>query len=608
MVNKLTQAQKEIIRKIIYAVETGGQVYGRQDYKAFIGAGTNTSNEKAITIGAGQWYATQAKELLSRIQQADKKQFRLLDTQGIKKDMNNADWNTYNVPKGSPKAECIVSIISSDVGIKCQDEFMEESIVSSAEFVQQIYGNMTVDAIAECVNIIHLGGDDALKRILSKTAKPYSAKNIKATLDLDPADKSSNNQVGDYKSRQDKVYEMINTYLMPTIAQPAPDTTPSKPSGGNTMTENELRRKVADWLVPYVGITEGSAKHKEILNTYNNSELGSRYKMTVYDAWCATSVSAAFIANGLAGAPGSGKLFQCVECSCPEMINMAQRQGIWVENDAYVPKVGDVILYDWQDSGSGDNQGTSDHVGIVYSVNGKNFRVIEGNKSDTVGYRDMTVNGSNIRGYIAPKYSSFASSSGSNPTPPATQAPNSGSGNVTGNDTNDDSINEDVEWTGIVTADELNVRVWAGTGADLCSFSPIPEGSEVGVCDTVNAFDGTPWYFIKYNGKYGFVSADYVKRKETGQPSAPQQSVTSPEPADEFDASLAGTYVTTTDLNVRTGVGTDKALMTTIPGGFTVMNYGYYTTVSGTKWMYVQFTYKDVTYTGYCSGTYLKKC
>ena len=47
----------DVLRKILYAVETGGQVYGKQRYDAFVGAGANTPNEKAITIGALQLYA-----------------------------------------------------------------------------------------------------------------------------------------------------------------------------------------------------------------------------------------------------------------------------------------------------------------------------------------------------------------------------------------------------------------------------------------------------------------------------------------------------------------------------------------------------------------------
>lgn len=178
--------------------------------------------------------------------------------------------------------------------------------------------------------------------------------------------------------------------------------------GVNTMTESELRKQVANWLVQYLGIKEGSAQHKAILAVYNNSKLCPRYTMTTSDAWCATAVSAAFIACGLAGAAGSGKLFQCVKCSCNNMIAKAKTQGIWVENDAYVPKVGDVILYDWKDSGVGDNTGSSDHVGIVYSISGSTIKVIEGNKSNTVAYRTLSVNGRYIRGYITPNYAKFA--------------------------------------------------------------------------------------------------------------------------------------------------------------------------------------------------------
>lgn len=50
-----------VLRKILYAVESGDQVYGKQDYSCFAGVGANCSNEKAITIGAGQWYAGEAK-------------------------------------------------------------------------------------------------------------------------------------------------------------------------------------------------------------------------------------------------------------------------------------------------------------------------------------------------------------------------------------------------------------------------------------------------------------------------------------------------------------------------------------------------------------------
>lgn len=179
-----------------------------------------------------------------------------------------------------------------------------------------------------------------------------------------------------------------------------------KAEGGIAMTEKELRQKPVDYLAQYVGIKEGSVEHKAILAVLNNSGLCKRYKMTVNDAWCATAVSAAYIASRLAD------IFPCVECSCGNMIELARKAGIWVENDAYVPKTGDAILYDWGDSGKGDCTGWPDHVGLVASVSGNTIRVIEGNMSNTVGYRNLAVNGRYIRGFITPKFSTKATSSG----------------------------------------------------------------------------------------------------------------------------------------------------------------------------------------------------
>lgn len=269
--------------------------------------------------------------------------------------------------------------------------------------------------------------------------------------------------------------------------------------GGNTMTERELRQKPVNYLAKYEGIREGSAEHKAILATFNNSGLCSRYKMTTNDAWCATAVSAAFIASGLAD------LFPCVECSCGNVITLAKKAGIWVEDDAYVPDTGDAILYDWQDSGAGDNTGWPDHIGLVVSASGGKIRIIEGNISDTVGYRTINVNGRYIRGFITPKFSKKATAA---PTP---AAPAAGTGSGTAS--SGGGINKAERWKGVVTADSLNVRKWAGTENDVCSFSPLKEGEAVSVCDEVKAADGSRWYYIKNKaGKYGFVHSDYIAK------------------------------------------------------------------------------------------------
>lgn len=200
-----------VLRKILYAVETGGQVYGNQRYNAFIGAGANTPNEKAITIGAGQWYAGEAKRLLQKIQRGNPALFKKMDTQGLESDLLKKNWSTYAISPSSAKAKCIISIISSNLGIKCQDELMEEQITEYSESITKKYGTMPDDAMMECINIIHQGGASALQRILSKTKKPYTSETIYAALCTDSADPRPN-QVGDYMTRQKKVIEMIRKY------------------------------------------------------------------------------------------------------------------------------------------------------------------------------------------------------------------------------------------------------------------------------------------------------------------------------------------------------------------------------------------------------------
>lgn len=221
-----------VLRKILYAVESGDQVYGKQDYSCFAGVGANCSNEKAITIGAGQWYAGEAKELLYRIQRANPKLFKDMDNAGMEKDLLMKSWDTYAVTAESAKGKCIVDIISTDLGKECQDQYMEDQIQAYIPIIEKAYGTMPDSAMMECINILHQGGFDALKRILSKTPEPYTADKIYATLCKDPAD-STPNQVGDYTDRQKAVISMIKNYAV---------TAERKEDAAMTKTEKAIRQ------------------------------------------------------------------------------------------------------------------------------------------------------------------------------------------------------------------------------------------------------------------------------------------------------------------------------------------------------------------------------
>lgn len=92
------------------------------------------------------------------------------------------------------------------------------------------------------------------------------------------------------------------------------------------------------------------------------------------------------------------------------------------------------------------------------------------------------------------------------------------------------------------------------------------------------------------------------------QPRRGLEMMTATGVAKSFNKAVAGSYkVTASSLNVRNAAGTEHKVLTKIPKGTVVRNYGYYTVVNGVKWLYVQFTYKRVTYTGFCSAAYLRK-
>ena len=78
--------------------------------------------------------------------------------------------------------------------------------------------------------------------------------------------------------------------------------------------------------------------------------------------------------------------------------------------------------------------------------------------------------------------------------------------------------------------------------------------------------------------------------------------------AKSFLPSLAGLYkVSATKLNIRSGAGINKSIITVIPKGTKVRCYGYYTEISGTCWLYIQFKHNDKQATGYASMRYLIK-
>lgn len=164
--------------------------------------------------------------------------------------------------------------------------------------------------------------------------------------------------------------------------------------------EKENRKRIVNTAKSYIGTVGGSSAHSDILHFFNTVK-PQGYSAKKNDPWCAEFVSACAIQTF--GKKDAISFFP-LSASCPRMIVEAQARGIWEEKDSYVPETGDFILYDWEDTGKGDNRNSPDHVGIVEKVKNDTITVIEGNKHDKVARRTLSVNGKYIRGFVTPHY------------------------------------------------------------------------------------------------------------------------------------------------------------------------------------------------------------
>ena len=118
------------------------------------------------------------------------------------------------------------------------------------------------------------------------------------------------------------------------------------------------------------------------------------------------------------------------------------------------------------------------------------------------------------------------------------------------------------------TTDNLNMRTGAGTNHSI--ITTIPKGTSVKVLSSSNG-----WDYVEYNGKKGYCSSSYLVSTTTASTTK---------------------KVTTDNLNMRTGAGTNHSIITTIPKGTTVE---VISTSNG--WSKVKYNNKE----GYVSATYL---
>lgn len=184
----------------------------------------------------------------------------------------------------------------------------------------------------------------------------------------------------------------------------------------------------------------------------------------------------------------------------------------------------------------------------------------------------------------------------------ASESSSDGSGSAQTSEGNKKYVGQGI---GTATA-KTNMNVRAGSGTGNPSIGGVNKGASVEVLEKLsNGWLKIVWpgakcgyaYTSNTSGKY----YTYVKNADEGT----GNNSLKPAAAKNKDGSLNGTYTTTANLNMRAKPGVLKAdnVITVLPKGAKVRNYGYYTMVNGVKWLYV--AYKKLT--GYCSEEYLNK-
>ena len=313
------------------------------------------------------------------------------------------------------------------------------------------------------------------------------------------------------------------------------------------------RQKVVDLAESWVGKKESDGSYKSIIDIYNTQKKFPRgTKMQYGWEWCACTWSALAIKLGYTD-------IMPVEISCYYLIENAKKMGCWVENDSYVPQIGDAVLYDWQDRGVGDNKSAPDHVGVVTYVNKSSgyMVVTEGNYGNAVKKRTISLNGKFIRGFITPKYT-------------------------------DNTVSAPVQTGGkdiATVAREVIAGQWGTNTARKVNL------------------EKAGYNYTEVQKKVN----EILNGSATKTPTPTTKEVTATCKPQKFSNGVKGTYKATLNLYMRNDAGTNKKALVVIPKGTKVQCYGYYSVHNSALWCYVQCTLNGVVYTGFCHSSYLAK-
>ena len=279
-------------------------------------------------------------------------------------------------------------------------------------------------------------------------------------------------------------------------------------------TKGTSAQDIINTMAEWIGKSMAKQTHRDIIDIYNNHKpLAVGYKVKYTDDYCDTTLSAAFIKNNAVDLIGG------TECGVQRHIQLFKKAGIWEQNGSVTPQPGWIITYNWDD-GTQPNDGFADHIGIVEKVEGNTITTIEGNTGNggVVARKTLKVANGNIRGYAKPKYNNAAAAPQSSekvaPAKPVnTDKKLTATSKTKFTRTGKASPARDTYAKAKVVVHALYVRSWAGVEFNpLKSIPYIYKDKIIQICDSIQASNGTTWYYVKIDNKiYGFVNFRYVE-------------------------------------------------------------------------------------------------
>lgn len=450
--------------------QNGKGNYTDTSYTEAVDSGKITKKEflnplpnKQYGYGLCQWTSPSRKEKLYNLAKTEKKSIGNIDIQlkFLINELKTSYKNIYNILKTTSSIKIASDKILKDFESPANASSYSATRLKYSEKYYNLYNNSST----------------IVKKSINEIAKEV----INGIWDSGEARKKKLIQAGyDYQEVQNEVNKILSNKTTNT---------------SNKITAEDVLNVMRGWI----GLSRSAGTHKIIIDTYNKHKpLARGYKVTYSDAYCDTTVSAAFIKLNAVNLIGG------TECGVQDHVAIFKRNNIWEENGNITPEPGYIIVYNWNDN-TQPNDGYSDHIGLVEKVSNGQITAIEGNMNGgVVGRRTIPVGWGYIRGYAKPKYEIEATST-VNITPggiPVTQKSNTTNTNVTVDYA--DSFDKKIAKT-YKTISNLNLR--SGANLNKPILAVIPKNGEV----HCYGYYTKEWYYVKYKNLTGFCLKKYLK-------------------------------------------------------------------------------------------------